>query len=88
MGFFGYNVIKKRRQEMEDYISQRLPELSIFSLSEIKQIYLNSDVPMEDLMDVIEILYESEISFSEKVTLLKENPYGMEVLVLIATLER
>ncbi|WP_262713339.1 hypothetical protein [Algoriphagus aquimarinus] len=43
---------------------------------------------MEDLMDVIEILYESEISFSEKVTLLKENPYGMEVLVLIATLER
>ncbi len=87
MGFFGYNIVKKRRQEMEDYINHRLPEFSTYGPSEIKKIYYNSDVPLEDLMDVMEILYESEISFSEKVSLLKEIPYGMDVLVVIATME-
>lgn len=88
MGFFGYNIVRKRRQEMEDYINHRLPEFATYGPSEIKKIYYNSDVPLEDLMDVMEILYESEISFFEKVSLLKEIPYGMDVLVVIATLER
>jgi len=88
MVFFGYNIVRKRRQEMEDYINHRLPEFATYGPSEIKKIYYNSDVPLEDLMDLMDILYESEISLFEKVALLKENPYGTEVLVLIATLER
>ncbi|PZX59373.1 hypothetical protein LV84_01404 [Algoriphagus ratkowskyi] len=88
MGFFGYNIVKKHRQEIEDYIDHRLPEFSTYGPSEIKKIYYNSEVPLEDLMDVMEILYENEISLFEKASLLKEIPYGMEVLVVIATMER
>lgn len=86
MASFWYNIINMRRREMENYLNDRLARLSLFSPSEIEQIQLESNVPKEELLEVLEILYDPKIDYYNKVSELKSHPYGMDVLVVITTM--
>lgn len=87
MTFFGSNMVRKWNQEIENHQSEKLYRLSKFSPSEIEQIQLESSVSKEELLEVLEILYDSEIRFSEKVAKIKKHPYGVDVLIVISTME-
>ena len=86
MGFFGNKIIRIRRLEMEDRFFERLQALSIFTQSEIEHIHLESGVPIEEILEVLEILNETKTNFCDKVIKLRKHPYGTEVLIVVATM--
>ena len=87
MGFFANNIIRMRKREMEDRFNERLQTLSIFTPSEIDHIQLETGVSKEEILEVLEILYETKIDFCDKVTKLKKHPFGIEVLTVVATMD-
>ncbi|WP_439490799.1 hypothetical protein [Algoriphagus sp.] len=88
MGFFGGNIVRLRNYEYQQWVKERLRELAEFSPDELDHIHAVSKVPTDEIMDVLEKLYDSELTYLEKVELLEDEPRALRILIVFTTMNR
>lgn len=75
-------------EEVRQELRERLEKLSKFSPSELKMICIDSGAPHEELIDILFIIFHTNLDFEDKIEILKSRKYGVEVLYSLATMER
>ncbi len=88
MGFFAGNIVRKDRYLEGLELEKRLKKLGQFSDGEIEHIQGATDIPKDQVLDILELIYDPEMSYDEKIEILEEDRSATKILFILSTMKR
>lgn len=88
MGFFGARISRAFYYDEQQEREERLRKMGRFSMAEIDHLHEVTDVDKDEIVDILESIFDPELSHEEKVLNLEDVRTATHVLIALATMER